>query len=248
MDSRLQLPKTKSQPRRSAYRSPLPPFSTYTRDGGMRRGLKSLAMLLIALVVLALALYLFRVPLLQATGGALVHDPEPAQSDVIVVLGGGGLLRAEKAVELYRQGFAPEILVMLPLEVSDQTPYGDHIEMEARMIDALFRFYSIPQEDVNWLGRPVFSTYQEAVHLRDWMNEAGARSALVVAGYFQSSRAQWSLDRVFDDSDIRAQVIAAHEPEYDKSDWWRHLDGLLQVQNEYVKFLFYRLQALRGDY
>lgn len=70
----------------------------------LRRRLRRLAIVLLALLVLAVTLFC-------ASGPLLTVADCPARADCIVVLGGGNWSRIPHAVALYQQGVAPVILV-----------------------------------------------------------------------------------------------------------------------------------------
>lgn len=192
--------------------------------------------------------YVYQEPLLRGLGNGLVHEPFLQRSDVIAILGGGGIDRAERGVELYHQGWAPRILVMLPQSTGSEEPYSDLVLMESMTIEALMDYHDVPQDAVNWSGQTFYSTYDEAVYLRAWMEENGYTDALVVSGWFQSARAHWSLQRLFPEERWQIETAPAPPFEYDVEQWWLHEDGLISVQNEYLKTGYYWLKALLGQY
>ncbi|MBI1389600.1 MAG: hypothetical protein GC154_14265 [bacterium] len=252
MSGKLQLPRSGTVVNRGGRpRVELPPFSLYKKDAaGVRR--LSWRRLLVGFVLIAAVVgvssWYFHEPVLRAIGGALVHDPPPKKCSVIAVLGGGGTFRLEKGAELFEKGYAPLILMLNPRTPPDDAPYGDLIEMEGRLCEAVLQLRKISDRDVAWSTKTLFSTWEEAQYLKDWLTHRGADSALVVAGYFQSSRAQWAMDRVFAGTGIEVIVVAAPAPAYDVTDWWGRIDGVLDVQNEYIKYTYYRLRGLIGQY
>ncbi len=191
-------------------------------------------------------LFVFRRPILISVGQNLVSQTELKPADVIVVLGGGETLRADHAARLFRENLAPRILVMVPQSLPEGTPYRDILSMERRLVDAVFGFHQIPTAVVEWTKRPVFSTYEETLLLKEWMTANTKQSAIVVTGYFQSSRAHWTLERSLVDTDIQIQVAPAPQPAIDAENWWTDVEGILDVQNEYIKYSYYRLRGLLG--
>ncbi|MBZ0254785.1 YdcF family protein [bacterium] len=247
MNARLKLPKQSSAGGRGRYRVPLPPFAWYrSTTKSTKSRLKIIFWVFLSLVVLCAVAYLFRKPILTSLGDALVYESELQPADVIIVLGGGGTLRAEQAAKLYHEGYAKKLLVLLPKTLPDDAPYRDLIDMERKLVEMVLAYRHVPQNQIDWAGRPVFSTYEETMLIREWMETHHAHSAIVVSGYFQSSRAQWVLDRAFQDTDIQVQVTPAPEPDISAENWWTDIDGILNVQNEYVKYAYYRLRGLLG--
>ncbi|MDP8242840.1 MAG: YdcF family protein [Candidatus Hinthialibacter antarcticus] len=249
MNARLKLPKQTPSAKRGRYRVPLPPFAWYrkgTPASHSKSRLKFFLWMLLVVAAITVVLYAFRKPILITLGEAIVYETEIQPADVIIVLGGGNTFRAEQASKLYRENYAPRILVMLPQSISDGTPYRDLFLMEQRLVKAVFDYHNVPQRVIAWTERPVFSTYEETQIMKQWMQSNSAKSALVVSGYFQSSRAQWVFDRALVDTDIRVQVVPAPEPGLSAGNWWTDVDGILDVQNEYIKYAYYRLRGLLG--
>ena len=80
-------------------------MSVEPREGSRRRRwLRRVAGAAVLLILLALGAGFFSPQLLWVDSGA-------AKGDYIVVLGGGGFDRAHRAVDLFKQGRAPKIIV-----------------------------------------------------------------------------------------------------------------------------------------
>lgn len=249
MNARLKLPKQTQLGGRGRYRVPLPPFAWYRQGPSANYKLSLVKFLLWAffgLLAILVLLYAFRRPLLISVGEALVYESELQTADVIVVLGGGETLRAEHAAKLYREYYASRIFVLLPKTIANDVPYRDLSLIEQHLVEAVFDLHQIPPRAVEWSERPVFSTYEETLLIKQWTESNDVKSILVVAGYFQSSRAQWVFERALADRGIRVQVVPAPEPDISVDNWWTDVDGILDVQNEYIKYSYYRVRGLLG--
>ena len=247
MNARLKLPKQSNIGGRGRYRVPLPPFAWYrSQNTSTQSRLKKILWAFLIFVFLCAILYFLRKPILIAVGDALVYESDLQPADVIVVLGGGETLRAEQASKLYHEGYSQKLLVLLPKTLPDDAPYRDLIDMEQKLAVKVFNYWNVPQNHIDWAARPVFSTYEETLLIKEWMQKNQATSAIVVSGYFQSSRAQWVLDRAFEDTGFRIQVTPAPEPDLNVENWWSDIEGILNVQNEYIKYAYYRLRGLLG--
>lgn len=187
-------------------------------------------------------LYTHRAPVLRTLGRALVSDAEPAASDVIVVLGGGGAVRADKGAELFNRGFSDRILVTLPRESPPGAVYRDTYNLESLEVQSAFARAGVPPERVSWSEGPFYSTRGEAAYIRDWMNARGLKSALVVAGRFQSARARMTFNAFFPRDRYDIRVIAAPGRFATENDWWRHEEGIITVENEWIKTMYYWLR------
>lgn len=111
---------------------------------------------------------------ISAAGTLLVSRQEPRQAEVIVVLGGESGSRAGKAVELYRRGFAPKVLV---------TGKNERERIGRRLVAA-----GIPESAV-FFEPAAESTFENASFslpiLKGWQTQ----TALLVTSWFHSRRA-----------------------------------------------------------
>lgn len=176
----------------------------------------------------------------------MVYESDLQPCDVVVVLTGGGTLRLERAIELLKAGMAPQILMTLPEAVPKDAAYYDLYHTENLMCKAVMEFHGVALEQVAWSDRPFYSTYSEAVFLRDWMKRNQSRSAIVVSGYFQSRRAKWSMDHAFRGSEYTIQIAPAREELYSVEEWWKNEEGVIMVENEYLKTAYYWVKGIFG--
>src|SRR5919199_6610487 len=136
--------------------------------------------LLLALVPTALVLP----PIwLGARGEFLVARDELRRADAIVVLAGNSPYRAEHAVELYRAGWAPRVLISNELVLS----HGVEVSWLALRQAGLVHL-DLPDEAVVPLEELAQSTHHEAIESRDLMLRNGWRRAILVTDPFHMRR------------------------------------------------------------
>jgi uncharacterized SAM-binding protein YcdF (DUF218 family) len=123
-------------------------------------------------------------PLLLAAGLALdawvfprpilTVDSGPVTADALVVLGGSGLERPERAAELFKQGEAPLVIC---------SGHGEAVEYEACLVKC-----GVPAEDI--LLEPAARTTQENAKLTlAILNAHHVKSAIIVTSWYHSRRA-----------------------------------------------------------
>jgi uncharacterized SAM-binding protein YcdF (DUF218 family) len=111
---------------------------------------------------------------LNAADSLLVIRQEPCKADVIVVLGGETKIRAAKVIELYRQGYAPRILVT-----------GRN---EETLIVQYLTANGVPEYAI--LREPfATSTYENAVFTIPMLQRLNAKKVLLVTSWYHSRRA-----------------------------------------------------------
>ena len=183
-------------------------------------------------------------PLLSwAAAEALIERHHLDGAGALVVLSGsaGYKERTHWAAKLFHEGRAPRIIL-----TSDVHPGGWSQERQRTML-----FYEravedlqragVPLERIDVLPQPVESTYEEAMLLRHYATQRGLRSVLVVTSPYHSRRANWTLSRVFRNTEIAIGVDAPPPGEQSPSSltWWLRRRGWSLVALEYPKLIYY---------
>lgn len=172
----------------------------------------------------------------------LITEAPLDKADAIVVLSGSATFRerAHEAARLYFEGRAPRILL-----TNDNhqgwwsSAQQRNLFFYERSLEELKKS-GVPSESVEVLMQPVSSTYDEAELIRDYAQQRGLRSILIVTSAYHSRRALWVFTRVFRDTGIQVGlVIARREESPSPVKWWLTLRGWQFVPTEYVKMVYY---------
>ena len=186
-----------------------------------------------AVLTLLLVLMVGHRPILRGLGQALVLDEHPIAADAILVLGGGGGSRHDRAVLLYREGLAPLVIssgdaIELPGFDRTYAEYGAEY-MIARGVPASA---VLVQNDVT-------STREEALAARQLAEQRGYRALLIVTDNYHTERARLTFRKVFRRSGIRLAFVAATPDWVHWDRWWTEERSLLIILQEYIKLGFY---------
>lgn len=146
------------------------------------------------------------------------------QADVIIVLS-GGQGRVEKAVDLYKAGYAPYIILSNAKESSSRS--GDMLQTALDL--------GIPQ-DVIYTENAAESTYQNAEFTLPIMKEHDFKSAIVVSSEFHMRRVKLLFDRVYKKSEIELTYVGSVSG-YNAKRWWSDRKSRETTFNEYVKMI-----------
>jgi uncharacterized SAM-binding protein YcdF (DUF218 family) len=193
-------------------------------------------LVLLSLCLLAFAL---RVPILTGLGNYLVVADELHPADVIFLLNGDFNTRPFHAAELYARGLAPRIVIARvepsPAEMLGLIP--NETDISVRILQRL----GVPAEAISVLPVPggVTSTHDEAAVLHDYVAENGTERVILVTSAFHTRRAGWIFAQALEGLDVTLEVAAAPNPDYGATNWWQSEAGLIAVNNEYVKLLYY---------
>ena len=179
-----------------------------------------------------------RAPLLRGVAKLYIVSDSPTKADAIVILGGGVELRSIKAAELYHAEFANRILVMQP-ERTELNTLGLIVD-QAELTVQLLKLKNVPDSAISLLETEVTSTREEADVLAVWAKTNNAHSLLVVTDIFHTRRARWILNRKLKEVGVEIRMMAVPQKKYSAENWWQAEAGVIDFQNEIVKFAVYR--------
>jgi uncharacterized SAM-binding protein YcdF (DUF218 family) len=188
---------------------------------------------LAVLVVLFCGMYLFRSQLFTLAAQLWIVNEPLQRADAIVVLGGGMTSRPAQAARLYEQGYAAKILVMTAakLQTDGSGVSPDKVALLAQ---------GVPESSIVVVGRGVASTFDEAAAVAKWAETSGARRVLVPTQFLYTRRIDWIFDRKLKSLKGRAITISMPAEDYTPSNWWKNEDTILTVQNEILRYFYYR--------
>ena len=98
----------------------------------------------------------------------------------------------------------------------------------------------IPAMAIVAFGDNVSSTHDEAEAIREWASASKSKRIIVPTEIFAARRVQWIFDRELTPIGVQVIVHAFPPPQYTLADWWRHRSGLIDFNNEVLKYLYYR--------
>jgi uncharacterized SAM-binding protein YcdF (DUF218 family) len=191
-------------------------------------------------VLLSLLCFLFRAPILRGLADAWIVNDPPSHADAIVVLGGGLETRPFAAARLYREGYAPRILVTRP-----KASPTDEIGLTPREQDIARQVLvreGVPDSAIVGIGEDVQSTHDESLALGAWLRTNHASRVLIPTDVFHTRRVRWAFSKQLKGSGVAVSVEAIPVREYTVADWWRHEQGLVAFQNEVLKMGYYWLK------
>jgi hypothetical protein len=217
----------------------LTPLPVSRRAVWLRRCWRSLAAALI-MAGLAGLVWAARAPLLRGAADLWIGSDPLKPADVAVVLGGGLDVRPFAAAELYHKGLVKKVLVS---QVTDGRAVAigaerGHTEINRQVLLKL----GVPADAIETFGSSNRNTKEEALALLEWAQRHGSRVVIVPAEIFQARRVRWAFRHEFVGQPIRAAVLAFDPPQYTRANWWTTERGIVDFQNEILKFIYYRLK------
>lgn len=218
------------------------PYQQSNPTPGSKKARNRLTPILLALLGLCLALILLHGPILTGVADFLIQTNDPLhKADVIFILNGDYDTRPFYAVKLYQQGLAPKVLIAQ----SENSPAVDLgvVENSTAISVQVMLHKGLPPEALTVLNKdtPVTSTFDEARSLRAYVEANQVKKVILVTSSFHTRRARWILEKELKGSGVELQVAGAPHSGFNDKNWWKTEDGLVFVNNEYIKLLFYWL-------
>ena len=192
--------------------------------------------IIVSLVVVIIALMLFRAQWLLWVGDFLIVQDTLRPADVIHVIAGEDY-RTDYAIQLYKQGFSEHLFFTGGWCEFHQYHHGEHAEK-------ISLGEGVPFDDIVFDDSKVTSTYMEAERLKIWIESSPypIRSVIVVSDPFHMRRARWIYRKVFGNQiQLQMAPVPFDLTPYQRN-WWKEQASRKYVQEEYTKFIYYLLR------
>lgn len=193
---------------------------------------------ILALACLCAGTWIEGDPLLRGMADLWMISDTVTHADAAVVLGGGLDVRPFAAAGLYRRGLVNKVLIS---QVGDDPAVSigvilNHTEANRQVLLKL----GVPADAIETFGTANKNTSEEATALRAWADRNRASTFIIPAEIFSARRVQFIFRRRLPAE--RIEVLALERPQYRKYEWWKSDIGIIDFQNEILKYVYYRLK------
>jgi uncharacterized SAM-binding protein YcdF (DUF218 family) len=184
------------------------------------------------LCLLALLILIAGVAGFRNLGRWLVREDALSPADVILVLSGGMLPRAEEAANVFRGGYAPEVWVSRPAGPASALEHlGIRYVGEEEYDREILVHEGVPGALVHILPDPIVDTEQEVEEVAREMRRTGKARVIIVTSP-QHTRRVKALWKKLVGKNLTLVVHAAHEDPFDADHWWRNTRDVFSVVRE----------------
>ena len=199
----------------------------------------------IALLFIALFLYLSSSMIMTRLGEFLVLDEEPVPSDAVVVLCTGVEYypRLIEAAELFRKGFARKVVingnrktdVLRSLEEKGFQRCCPWYEESLRIL----LMFGVPKDQVICISaEDAYDTVSEAEIVGTEILQKEFTKIIITTSKFHTRRARFIWNKRFGDTLSICSVSAKTDP-YDPKGWWKEGRQIRWVLAEYGAWIYY---------
>lgn len=164
---------------------------------------------------------------------------DPIVADAVIVLGGdGGNGRAAKAGELFRAGFAGQ-LVLTGVSGKPGAAVGVKNDPRVKFLESL----GVPAS-VLLFDSVSRNSWEEALNVRRIMDEKGWRRVLVVSDPPHLRRLQLAWGHALSDGGRHFALVASEADWWNPDAWWRNERSARFVGRETLGLLYYTLRIV----
>ena len=202
--------------------------------------LRKFITVLIFLVCVGTSLYVFRSPILRWFATDLIVEDSLQNAGALFVLSGGGYDRGNEAAHIMKLGFANKVVC---------TGGNPFVELKVFNIDTLesdmtaanLKRLGIPDSLITEI-RQGTSTKEESILIINYCKLHKVRTAIVLSSKLHTRRINEVFRPVMQKAGIRLIVRGAPNSRFDEMLWWQSEDGLIAVNNEWLKRMYYWLK------
>ena len=186
---------------------------------------------------------IFKVQILQSFSNFLMKQDPPEKADLMVVLSGSAFDRGNEGARLYKEGYARHIVC----------PGGNLEDILLALGDTMYES-DVCKKDIvrNGVAESLVtvlhygtSTREEADTILGYCKAHHIKKIIVVTTLFHTRRAGKVYKKRFAAEGVTVLIRGAHSSEYDEDYWWQSENGLIALNNEYMKTLYYLLKPDR---
>lgn len=148
--------------------------------------------------------------------------------------------RATEAAKLYAKGISDRFVFTGETVPSDLRALGIDVT-EGECAQHVAVEHGIPINKTLAIRRGT-STEEEGAALVQQAVSDGCDTVMIVSNFFHLRRVQYVFRERFRKAGITVLLHGAPSSNFDERTWWEHEEGLMMLNNEYVKLIYYHLK------
>ena len=194
-------------------------------------------------VIILLAILLsaaFHISLLRAAGNVLICTDPLAHADAVFVLSGNPFDRSREAAKVLKAGYTDRIVCTGESIPTDVYALG-YLNTESEISAIMAYREGVDSTQVTIVEQGT-STKEESDIILAYAQEHNMDTVIVVSNKFHTRRVCQVFRSKFDGTGIHLIVHGAPASAYQEDAWWQSEYGLIFVNNEYIKLIYYAIK------
>ncbi|HIA37487.1 MAG TPA: YdcF family protein [Flavobacteriales bacterium] len=200
--------------------------------------LKKRNIFLLLCLLLLLGVGIFKNTFLRNVGAVLIVEDPLEKADAIFLLGGGSYDRGREAAKLFGEKYA-DFIICTGGQVSGTLKSLDLLYKEAMVSKiGMVKNHSLAPENIIAIEKGT-STREESELILAYCQQRGFSKIIVLSSKFHTRRVGNVFKPLFTENSIELMVHGAPSSLYKEDEWWKKEEGMIMVNNEYMKHLYY---------
>ena len=192
---------------------------------------------MLLLILLGGVLYVFRQPILRSCVTFLIKEDSLQHADAMFVLSGGGYDRGNEAVKIFKQGFVNKIICTGGNPVVELKVFSiDTLESDMTVVN--LRRQHIPDSCIVQIKYGT-STHEEADTILAFCKEQHLKKIIILSSLLHTGRVNTVFRKGLVEADVQLMLHGAPNSRFNEMLWWQSEDGLIAVNNEWIKTFYY---------
>ncbi len=174
---------------------------------------------------------------MRGAANFLICEDSTAPSQMLFVLSGAPTERSAKATEIYKNGFCKKLVCTGANHPQDFAALGIDLTEAQLTKNALIKL-TVPDSAITLLEEGT-STMEESDAILKYCTDKKLNSIQIVSSKFHTRRVRSVFKEKFAEKNIEVKIIGAPSTGYEENKWWESEYGLIALNNEYVKLIYY---------
>ena len=193
-------------------------------------------------MLVLLIVFAFRGKILLSVGSFLIKTNEFEYVEHAFVLSGQALERGNKAAELFNEGKIGQIICTGANQPPDLAVYESFLLESDLTVMQVVKSVNDTSIMVSAL-KVGTSTKEEADAILLYSKENGLDTILIISSLFHTKRVYKTFYKKFKNEGIEVLIAGAPSNMYNEKLWWKSEYGLIALNNEYIKLMYYFLKG-----
>lgn len=189
------------------------------------------------LFLIAIGFFIFRTSIFRAFANFLIVETNCEEIEYAFVLSGGAFDRGNKGATLYHSGKAKHFVCTGENQSPDIMALGiDTLESDLTKLQLIKM--GVPEMAITLIKEGT-STLEESEIILEFCKGKGLDSILLISSKFHTRRIDQVFTKKYKEEGIYVCIQGAPSSLYDEMNWWKSEYGLIALNNEYLKQLYY---------
>ncbi len=192
------------------------------------------------LLIIMLIGFILRYPILRSFASFLIVEDEIEYVAQGFVLSGGAFDRGNKAAELFLDGKIGQFVCTGANQSPDIMALGiDTLESDLTKLQMLKM--GVPSNKIKLIKEGT-STQEESEIILEYALENQLQELVVISSKFHTRRVKQVFVNKFEKEGVTVLIQGASSSSFDEMKWWESEYGLIAINNEYLKQLYYLIK------